>query len=221
MTRCGIAACTVLDPVVGEGALVCERCQRALVRQLGEIEDYLHLVSPERLQRGAERGSPGYHSASPAADNVIAMFDPRSKLNGGFDDSAPEDDYENAPDHVVPVVSTIVGWAQLVVDELDLDDLPATLEGAVQLLRGRAGWMCEQGWIGDAADEIGRVHRQLAAAVADLPDKPIAMCIEIRREPCQGAVFWVPGRDEARCFRCGRPYAGLDLVRLRVAQEAS
>jgi hypothetical protein len=193
--RCAVTSCTVLD----------------------DIEDYLRVITPERLRRGAERGSPGYHSASPADDTVISMLDRRSTANGGMFDTEPEDE----PDDTVPVVGTVVGWAQIVVDELDLDDLPATLEGAVQLLRGRAGWLCRQGWIGDAADEIGRVHRQLAAAVADLPDKPIAACIEIRREPCQGAVFWVPGRDEARCSTCRRRYAGLDLVRLRIAQEAS
>ncbi|WP_116043981.1 hypothetical protein [Amycolatopsis palatopharyngis] len=214
MSTCMVTTCTVLDPVLDLGAYACDHCQGDLVRKLGAIETYLEIVGPERQKRGHVRGAPGYASASPADDHVIAMFDPRSTSNGGMYDSEPE-----APwDTTVPVVGTIIGWTQILADEGPAEwHLPDTLGGAVLMLRTHVGWMCQQPWIDDAHDELTSVHHQLRAAAGDVPPDPIAMCSD---RYCGGPVYWAQHvHDEAACARCGRPYVGIDLARLRTAQE--
>jgi hypothetical protein len=77
--------CRHNQPEPGHNA--CQRCQTRLVRHLGDIETYLPILTPLRATRPAERSSPGYRSTSPANDDVIAMCDQRTTINGDGEDT--------------------------------------------------------------------------------------------------------------------------------------
>lgn len=208
MTLCVIPSCrTHADPE--PGAHTCGPCREHLTRQLAEIETYLTIVSAAP-SRSADFGPhrPGFASSPPARLDVIAMFDPRTELNGfGEDDLL---------DEVPNIGADLAGWATVVFEEHPEHPWPNGVR-AVTHLRQWIGWICRQPWVDGFALDIARVHGALARACGDTPAKALGICLDAA---CGGQVFRRsddPRDGRLQCRTCRTTYSGLDLVKLRSA----
>lgn len=218
MTLCVLPTCrTHAD--VEPGAMTCEPCRLHLVRQLGEIETYLDIVSPLPGRSGSS-GPIGRQFASrpPLRLDVVAMLDRRTEINGpGKDD---------VMDEIPNVWADIDGWARVLLAE-NLDVFTPTFPvGATSnsiaaqlaaLLRSRCDWICRQPWVDEMAKDVARVHSALRRACGDAPPRSMGRCLDMA---CGGEVFRRgddPRDPRLRCAVCRTTYDGLDLVKVRSA----
>lgn len=174
-----------------------------LVRQLGEIEDYLRIVSvvPGRGAPGPR--AKGFRSTPPLRLDVVAMFDRRTEINGPGED--------DVLDEVVNIWAELDGWARVVGEEHP--DHPGGRGAA--FLRSYAAWICRQSWVDEFATGVAKVHGALRRACGDDPGKPLGRCLDAS---CGGPVWRRsddPRDPRLRCGVCRTSYDGLDLVRVR------
>lgn len=154
---CILIACGSPDPVVEPGTYTCPRCGRRLLHHLGEIETFLEHLTPDPVQQGPGRHSPGFGSAAPLRIAVITMLDERTMITG----SGPDDIVDEVPN----VIADITNWVRVLLDDHpERLATPTTLGGAVRLLRTRVDWTTRQPWVDEFAQDIARVHSALRVA---------------------------------------------------------
>lgn len=216
LPRCSSGADAAAD------SLLCEPCIEWVVATLRDTEECIAELRPVKARGGDSSVNPnsGYESASPAADHVLVMLDPRSKATGVGRTLTGPDDVEHPP----LSVDVLGGWAELA-------GWPAgqrSVRDAVSALLVNHRWITSQDWVVDYVEELTRLHRQTAAAIGDGPPAPVASCTQVYRgEVCAGGVVvWHRLEDDghhgqggARCLTCRKSYAGPELIRLRLSQK--
>ncbi|MFC6090858.1 hypothetical protein [Saccharothrix lopnurensis] len=236
MIFCELPGCTNPEPVPGNSR-VCDLCREKLHERLRWVEYFAAHLTPVRGTRPQlVATASGFESASPADDHVLAMLDRRSSAVGvGRTHTGPED-AEHPP---LSVPAVLGGWAQQVWEARTPESLrhligpPQTVRDAVSLLLTSLGWIGEQDWADDFAEEVGDLYRQLAAATGEAPPKPVATCthrdgpppaegdVDERPECGAGVVVRERTDDEsrgprpvgARCL-AGHSYTGFQLLKL-------
>jgi hypothetical protein len=209
VTLCVIPTCRTQDDAE-PGAYACSTCRTHLVRQLGEIETYLTIVSavPGRS------GDPGpigrqFSSRPPLRLDVVAMLDPRTEINGASGavyDGGVEDD---VLDEIPNIGADLGGWVCMLYEQHP-DWAGAEWDGEViaygdgaALLRSRCDWICRQPWVDEFADGIARVHGALRQVNGDAPDRPFADCPEVvDGRVCGGPVSKHGDGLGAQCRTC-------------------
>lgn len=232
MTACIVDTC---DRTPTGGNYACDECVEHLRALLRELDHYLRVVTPMRPTLATGPSAAGYESRSPAADHVLVMLDPRSKANGHQAENGAGriDRPDDEPDPALSVPAVLADLAFRVWHEVDHDDelwLPAskprTVGDAITLLLLAAPWLAGTDWLSHALDDVRTLRNQLARAANDAPLEVIAECTDlVAGRRCGGPVRERPATEKrpggARCGTCKRNYDGLDLVRLRIAQEAT
>lgn len=195
-------------------AYACPDCQARLVRKLGEIEDYLAIVSPVPGRGAPGPRAKGYESRPPLRLDVVAMLDPRTEING----DGPDDVLDEVPN----IGEDLAGWWRILQEERYYRAV-AGGQGMIVMpdvaaeLRSNIGWICRQPWVDEFAQDVSRVHGALRQVCGDAPSKALGRCLDAG---CGGEVFRRsdnPHDARLRCGRCGTSYSGLDLVRIRSA----
>lgn len=189
------------------GQLVCFHCSNRILRWLRELEDYLPTLTVTRTATGiTDRGKPGFASQSPADDNVLHHTDWRT----GWD----------ALDGL-GAVATIHSWARAVREDRAFQ--PPTyisLTSEVEALRTNHQWLICQPFVDEYARELREIHVAVRAAANDPVPRSVGRCITLgSRGECGGKVYERPDLEAVQCATCHRIYSGLELLRLRVAQE--
>lgn len=201
----------------------CDTCLTTTRRRLRETELYAawltlpDLLTPIRSNNG--RGAPGYASRPPIRLDAVAMSDPRSRLNPPPVDEDRGIGHPDDTDTTWPILDTLNQLANDVRAQLQHPNPPAvTLAGEVGYLLSQLDRCAYEPWIADLADHIRTLHAQARAVAHDQPPGPLGTCLVVG---CGGQVYPPPPRrDTTRCSSCGRPYTGLDLVRLRTQEDA-
>lgn len=192
------------------GAYACPTCQARLVRQLAEIESYLDIVSavPSRSgDFGPHR--PGFSSTPPARLDVIAMFDPRTEINGASGADIDDDVLDEVPN----IHADLEGWWKVVYEEH-----PDPRGGP---LRTYVGWIATRPWVDEFASDIARVHGALRRACGDAPARPFAHCPEVvNGTPCGGQVAMQSDGLGAQCRNCRASWRRDQLLELMHRVEA-
>lgn len=213
MTLCVLPTCrTHAD--TEPGAHTCQPCRMHLVRQLADIEDYLAIVTAVPGRGAPGPHAKGYRSTPPLRLDVVAMFDPRTEING----DGPDDVMDEVPN----ISADLGGWLRVLMEEHPDWQYRIVVGGegmviapaGVALLRSRCDWICRQPWVDEFAADVARVHGALRQACGDAPGKPLGRCLD---QACGGEVFRRSddSRDpRLRCGRCSTTYDGLDLVRV-------
>ncbi|WP_189061144.1 hypothetical protein [Longimycelium tulufanense] len=204
----------------------CDRCVDDTRRRLRELEQYALVLTLTAgpLRAGTSRRAPGYTSRSPARDDVVVMLDVRSA--GGASVHRLHDPRDADEQPYRSILGSLAGIADWIREEQQVTrpSGPPQLVREVGYLLGQLAWCAQQQWIDELADDIRELHAQARQLAGDAPPRPLGTCIVVG---CTGTVYPVQLRtvegihDGARCSICHRTYDGLDLVRLRVAQEAS
>lgn len=192
------------------GQKACFRCSNRILRQLRELEEYLPTLSLYKTVSGGEGRKKGFGSSSPANDTAIHHTDWRttpSALDG------------------MGAVATIHEWAESVRDERGIDP-PERMSVFAELhaLRHNHAWIICQAWVADYATELREIHSAVRAAANDPVPRSVGRCIQILKHgECGADVYELPDASGVQCSNqaCRRVYTGLDLDRLRIAQEAS
>lgn len=226
---CSVAAavCVLCAKRESRRGYACRGCLNDLVRILRELGEYLSLLTlltqPPRGQTG--RLSPGYGSRSPAADDVLVALDPRS-LPGDVDEHG--DAIMRRPCDTARWVRSLWGSVRGVAEWIaDERHEPSTLY-ALDYIRRNLDWCAQQfatdddgkrhPWVDELADDLRELHRDARRLAHDQPQEPLGECLTVT---CNGDVFEGGPAQPARCRECRRPYDGLDLIRLGVAQAAA
>jgi hypothetical protein len=172
------------------------------------LEDYLPRLSLLKAVSGEAGRKPGFGSQSPANDHVIHHTDWRTTptaLDG------------------MGAVATVHSWATNVREDRDL--LPPTnisVWTELEALRQHHSWIVCQDFVNSYAEELREIHAAVRAAANDPIPHSVGRCISILAHgECRGDVYELPDASGVRCTSCRRVYTGLDLDRLRMAQEAS
>jgi hypothetical protein len=189
--------------------LVCFACSNRILRYLRELEDYLPTLSLLKRVSGEPGRNSGFGSQSPANDTSIHHTDWRTAptaLDG------------------LGAIATVHFWAQAVRDRRDL--APPTghnLTSELEALRANHSWITCQPAVERYAQELRDIHLAVRAAANDPVPRPVGKCISIStdRGECGGDVYELPDASGVKCSNpsCKRVYTGLDLDRLRMAQE--
>jgi hypothetical protein len=199
----------------------CDDCRNRLATLLSELELYTVellplMVQPARGQTG--RMSPGYGSRSPGRDDVLAALDPRSRPGDVDEDGEAitrrPDDAASWPRSLTSSAVTIAKWIAEEREELP----PRSFGGALDYIRGQLWWCAGRDDFGELFDDVAELHWQAREQSGDRPQKPLADCLDVT---CDGKVFEGGYKKPAKCAKCRRPYEGLDLVRLGVAEETA
>lgn len=185
-----------------------------LVRQLGEIETYLSIVTaaPGRGEQGPR--AKGFGSRPPAVLDVIALLDERTEING----DGPDDVLDEVPN----AHADMAGWLRILIEEHP-DDLtpPGGLSAGVALLRSRCDWIVQQPWVDDFATDVARVHGALRHACRDDPPRPFAHCPEVvDGDVCGGWVTMHSDGEGAQCRSCRASWRRDQLLALMLRVEA-
>jgi hypothetical protein len=189
--------------------LVCFACSNRILRHLRELEDYLPTLSLIKRVSGEEGRKVGFGSSSPANDTAIHHTDWRttpSALDG------------------MGAIATIHEWAKAVREGRDLDPPKQhTLWSEIDALRQHHAWIVCQPFVDAYAQELRDIHSAVRAAANDPVPQSVGRCISIStdRGECGGDVYELPDASGVKCSNpsCRRVYTGLDLDRLRMAQE--
>jgi hypothetical protein len=189
--------------------LVCFNCSNRVLRHLAELEDYLPHLSLLKTVTGEPGRKVGFGSQSPANDTAIHHTDWRttpSALDG------------------MGAVATVHEWAKQVRADQGLD-CPRGLSVFSELhaLRTHHAWIMAQPWVADYAQELRDIHAAVRQVANDPIPRAVGRCITIRKGgECGADVYELPDASGVKCSdrACGRIYTGLDLDRLRIAQEA-
>jgi hypothetical protein len=181
------------------------------------------------------RRAPGFRSTPPCNLHVVAIRDPRSRPTPtGRDDAWGEP---------AAAETGLANLARGIWDDLDVHgpDLPNgdVTTGGVP---GLSAWLHAHVLDLTAHPDAAAIHGyltglvdQLRIAAGDPRDKPVGWCIDLIHVPgkterveCGAPLYLPPPRPGVEvpasepvlsCRRCGRRYAGRDLVRLRLANE--
>lgn len=184
-----------------------------------------------RRELGSQALSSVFGSRPPGNLQVLALRDPRSRVDG----AGPDDHEPNPPLAVFTQLWTIVAR----VDRTDIDGhLEArpsrTVEAASAWLYARRDWLAAQTWIDHAFGLLRALHAQLRGAWGDPATSPVGTCIQLVDDhghlqadgPWRCAwPLYLPDQtpramDEPiqlpslRCSSCGWTYHGPELVRL-------
>lgn len=170
-------------------AYACKPCRLHLVRQLGEIETYLTIVTavPGRS------GDPGpigrqFSSRPPLRLDVVAMLDPRTEING----DGPDDVMDEVPN----IWADLDGWVRIIREEHP--DHPYGF-----LPRTYVGWIVTRPWVDDFARDVTRVHGALRQACGDAPGRPFAHCPQVAEgRVCGGPIAMFDDGTGAQCRSC-------------------
>ncbi|GAA4551876.1 hypothetical protein [Amycolatopsis samaneae] len=188
--------CIVCDTRDAHLGYACPECVNDVARLLHEIGGYWsllpHLVEPLRGQTG--RRNPGYGSNAPVR---LAALDPATL-------PTPEDDVWSIP-------GTLGRIAEWIAEQRG---------GPVHL--GEIGdhlrWCAERPGFEVLADAVHELHRRARQLARDRPQAALGRCLDVT---CEGPVLEGGPGKPARCKDCGRPYVGLDLIRLGAAEDAA
>jgi hypothetical protein len=177
----------------------CPECVNELGQQLREVAEYRGLLPfmVEPVRGGPGRGSPGYGSRPPLRLDVLAALDPAAL-------PTPEDD-----------VWSIPGTIQRLGEWIAAERGEARRPGVWYVLT-RLHWAAGHEDFGVVADAVQELHRRAQGLAHDRPDSTLGACLV---PGCVGQVH--PDGAGGRCGVCDRPYVGLGLVKLRVAQDAA
>lgn len=208
MTLC--ALCPGKTPrQADEPSLLCFPCSNRILRHLRELEDYLPTLSLVKTVKSADsRGAPGFGSRSPANDTAIHHTDWRS----GWD----------ALDGL-GAVATIHSWANAVREDRAFQQPKhINLSTEISALRNNHAWIVCQPFVDEYARELREVYVAVRAAANDPVPQAMGKCINmLRTQVCGGTVYELSDFSGVKCSSCNRIYTGLDLDRLRVAQEGA
>lgn len=190
--------------------LVCFACSNRILRHLRELEDYLPRLSLLKTVTGEEGRKVGFGSQSPANDTAIHHTDWRTTptaLDG------------------MGAVATIHEWATSVREDRGIQPprRPAVWT-ETEALRANHSWIVCQPFVDSYAEELREIHSAVRAAANDPIPRSVGKCISIHTHgECGADVFELPDASGVKCSNrsCGRVYTGLDLDRLRMAQEAT
>lgn len=175
----------------------CFGCSNAILRDLREIEDCLPSLSLFRPVRGESRRAPGFSSQSPAHDDAIVHTDPRS---------------------VDGAAGILTYWAHVVTRGRGITAPPPL----ITLLRQQHAWITQQDWVGMYAGELRQIRGAVRVTAGDPIPKPVGRCITVHPHgDCNGPVHEREWAGDVQCARCHRVYDGLDLIRLRTAQDTT
>lgn len=188
------------------GYLVCFDCSNRILRWLRELEDYLPTLTLLKTTGDGSRSAPGYKSTSPANDTTIHHTDWRS----GWD-----------PLDGLGAVATIHSWAKAVREDRAYQPPQyISLATEVAALRTNHQWLTCQPFVDEYARELREVHHAVRAAAGDPVPQAVGRCITVHQHgECRGAVYERLDLGGVQCSTCHRIYTGLDLDRLRVAQQ--
>jgi len=195
------------------GKMVCFKDSGRILRYLRELEEYLPTLSLLKSPPGiTEYSAPVFGSRSPANDSAIVHTDWRSEssnLTGEMDGG-------------MGALGVVASWARAVREERGLEGPQrATLTTEVTCLRSNHDWITAQPFVDEYAKELRDVHGMVRSLAHDPVPRPVGKCIRFKGNvECKGDVFELDDASGVRCSRCGDVYTGLDLDRLRVAQEA-
>ncbi|WP_086853376.1 hypothetical protein [Amycolatopsis kentuckyensis] len=191
---CVVRGCT--RPVYTGHA--CPECVTELAGQLREVGEYEGVLPfmVEPVRGGPGRGSPGYGSRPPLRLDVLAALDPRTI-------PTPEDDVWS----IWGTIERISAWIAAERGETG---------GGLWYVLTRLQWAAGREEFGDIADAVQELHRRAQGLAHDRPDATLGACLV---PGCVGQVR--PDGAGGRCGVCDRPYVGLGLVKLRVAQDAA
>jgi hypothetical protein len=175
-------------------------------------------IRPGKSSRDDGGRPPGFESTPPINLHIRAQLDPESKPF-----PLGPDDVDRPP---LSVDRTLGYWWALAIKARgDLGDLD---------------WLVHQPWVENYVRDLRTLAAQLRAATGDPPPKPVARCLRVLglgdRELlyCGEDLFMPPteprGDDEPirpnempeiRCPnpRCGHTYTGVELLRLKLANE--
>lgn len=210
-------------------ALLCLKCGQRILRHLRELEEYLPTLSLLKPVVGStEYISSQFGSRSPANDAVITHLDPRSDVTAWNPETSRYwrscgcyvGECPHRPD--LGAVNIVGSWARLAAEERGVT-VEAHWIQQIGLLRRNHSWVCQQPWVDEFAAQLRQVHSSVRALAKDPVPRSVGKCISLdqRGDECRGDVFEMDDASGVRCSKCRRLYSGLDLDRLRVAQEAS
>lgn len=194
--------------------LLCQRCADRLDDAIAQIPD-LWATLPSVYDTGAsdgERVSHGKVSGSPALVRLDVMVLSAASVTGAY-----------PGDGVMPIRSTIGGWAQIIEEELGLKPQSDTVTGWLDIMRTWKRKVYAQPWIDELWKDLTDCHRALRTACR--APAPLGRCWgRIRNLPHGGCgrLLYAPlDGGEVVCpnEKCGRRYAGPDLVKLAIQQE--
>ncbi|MGZ3140816.1 hypothetical protein ACVDFE_02185 [Lentzea chajnantorensis] len=241
MIFCSREGCTTEEPTTGN-SLLCDTCRDRVHDDLRWVEFHAANLTPvKKVRPEMVATAAGFSSAPPLDLHAVAQLDPRSNAVGVHRvHTGPEDD--DHPPLSVPAV--LGGWAQQVWEDRTPPSLrhlvpaPHTVRDAISTLLVALGWVSEQPWVLDLADEVRQLRRELAVTNGEAPPKPVASCTRREGDPptkgqaderpaCGGGIVireqdkaGVPFVVGARCLSCGTVYSGFEVIRLARANKA-
>lgn len=213
MIHCVVCS-TEKHPREAEHGLLCHGDSNRILRHLRELEEYLPTLSLLRSPGGMEPiGKASFGPRSPANDAAIVHTDPRSGTEV-ITDARGEVKAEYG------ALGVVSSWASVVVEGRNVKPSPSAFLD-IGLLRRNHDWVVRQAWVDEYARELKFVHAAVRKEAHDEVPKPVGKCIrfENNRE-CKGDVYELDDASGVICSRDKRhKYTGLDLDRLRVAQD--
>lgn len=235
MIFCVRDGCATAEPTPGNSRL-CDTCRDRVHDDLRWVEFLAANLTPvKKVRPEMVATASGFGSSPPLDLHAVAQLDPRSAATGVHRVHTGPEDEDNPP---LSVPGVIGDWARQVWEQRTPPSLrhviyaPRTLGEAISTLLLALGWICEQEWVLDFADEVRQLRRQLAASTGEAPPKPVASCTHREGEPpakgqaderpvCGGGIV-VRQRDDpgiaysagARCLSCGTIYTGFELLRI-------
>lgn len=227
MIHCVVCS-TEKHPREAEHGLLCHGDSNRILRHLRELEEYLPTLVLLKPAVGiTEYTSSQFGSRSPANDAVIAHADSRSDVTA-YDKEEGRywlacgcyvgDPCEHGRD--LSALGVVRSWAAIVVEERCVKPAPSAFLD-ISLLRRNHDWIVHQPWVDEYASELRQVHAAVRVLAHDPVPRPVGRCIALDRrgDDCGGDVFELDDASGVKCSKCNRIYTGLDLDRLRVAQD--
>lgn len=217
MTAATLTVCDECEhPRAGRHKIRCRTHIRELMATIYERWPLLD-VTPEKRAPGEGR-APGFASTPPINLHVRAMEDPASLPwpVGPDDDDRPPLSVSGTLDYWRRTASRARG---------DLDDLE---------------WLVHQPWAPDAVADLRTLAAQLLAATGDPAARPVGHCravigLDERELLYCGEPLYLPtdpnnprGDDEPirdlpeiQCPECNRTYTGVELIRIKLIEDAT
>lgn len=220
-----------------EGLLLCDRHLADIGHALDEITVFHRLLRFEaQLPRGRSGGDAEVHAKQPHAPaptrlDLMALMDPRTgPMTTDADLPYVPRELEVWTDHIAvmreitpPPPKVMIRRAQWLAGKAGGDWEWSLAQARTEVmsawLRRHHRWLAGQEMVTDYREHLHRIRSKVAKAVGMEPPPPFAHCYAMAGDPLTecGGPLWQP--EDARavtCGRCGRVYAGTDLVRLRV-----
>lgn len=217
-------------PEPPRGYRTCDPCLARLRGRLTELAERYARLDPTRGVGDGTRGAPGYASASPANDTIIAITDPRSERRDPTDPrSVPRELaawivriwwQHNSPER----------WPLSLYRErrsvarLPADHHPHDVAGACEWIDQHLDWATRRDDVTDLAIDLRRLIGQLKSI--EEPKHSIGPCpgeMETPGGPTRcGAMLRAPERgDTVHCNRCGSKWERSQWLFLGDLMEAS